>query len=277
MPSTPTFVHPQTPNSEQFPVVRDYQIRTDNERRVSLKDLWVAAGSNPSRRPAEWRRSAQAKRLVEELARQTIGKSHSLETPLIVTAAGRDGGTFAHPVLAIAFAEFVDDRLAIEIREMFIRHRLADPTLADDILQRASQAANVWAGQRALARAGRHHFTDVLKEHGAEGRDYSACTDTLYLALFGKRAKALKAERSLPANGNLRDSMTSLELASVATGEALAGERISEEACQGGEECRLATGRSAGFVRRAIEADRMDRKGRVPRAANDDNSQDSAA
>ena len=45
--------------------------------------------------------------------------------------------------------------------------------------------------------------------------------------------------------------------------EVLATGRINEENCMGNKECSEATGKSAGFIRQAIEADKADRKKRL--------------
>lgn len=271
----PVQQNPAEPDS--FPAVRTRRIRTDDFGRVCLNDIWEAAGATPDRHPLEWHRSVPTKRLARWLTQLIEESSHHSPAPVIVCAKGQKAATFAHPVLALVFAEFVEGRLAVEVREVFLRHKLADPTLADEILERASPEANEWAGQRALVRAGRHAFTDVLKGHGVTGKDYGVCTDTLYLSLFDKRAKALKLERGLPVNSSLRDAMSTLELASIAIGEALASERIEEENSDGGEQCRRAMSRSAGFLRWAIEADRRDRRGQTPLAANDTCKKASAA
>jgi hypothetical protein len=78
---------------------------------------------------------------------------------------GRGGDTFAHPVLALAYAEFLNPSLGVEVREVFLRYKGADATLADDILQRAPAADNEWAGARALGRSQRSELTATLKEH----------------------------------------------------------------------------------------------------------------
>lgn len=52
--------------------------------------------------------------------------------------------------MAAAYAGYLDPNLEVEIREVWLRYRAGDATLADEILQRASAEANHWAGMRAL-------------------------------------------------------------------------------------------------------------------------------
>lgn len=54
--------------------------------------------------------------------------------------------------------------------------------------------------------------------------------------------------------------MNLTELASIALTEALASERIEFEDPRGNRECQDATGRTAMNVRRAIDAERADRR-----------------
>ena len=85
-----------------------YQGVKINERgeMLSLTDMWKAAGSDPSRRPAEWLRSAEATRFIEFLAETvTMGNSHS---DLVVTLnGGKKPGTFAHWQIAMAYAKYL--------------------------------------------------------------------------------------------------------------------------------------------------------------------------
>jgi hypothetical protein len=182
---------------------------------------------------------------------------------IIYVSRGAGRGTFADVRLALAYAEFLNAELALEVKEVFLRYKAADPTLADDILTRSTPEANEWAGARALGRSVRNQYTKTLQDHGAQGQDYAQCTNALYGALFDKSADQLKRAKGVPAKGgNLRNAMTTSELAFVMAGETLSSERINEEECRNGVECFVATSKSARFIRQAIEADRNDRKGR---------------
>lgn len=64
---------------------------------------------------------------------------------------GAAGGTFADVRLALAYAEYLNPDLAMEVREIVLRDKAAYPTLADDILQRATPEANEGAGNGIAA------------------------------------------------------------------------------------------------------------------------------
>ena len=171
------------------------------------------------------------------------------------------GGAWGHPVLACAYAGYLNPKLEVEVRETWLRYRSGDASLADEILQRAAPEANEWAGTRALARATRNGYTSALKSHGVDRPiDFAVCTNETYLSLFDGDAKTLKRNRNLPKSANLRDAMTTPELTYVMAAESLASERIDEMECDGAQECRTATRKSASYIRQAIESDRADRQ-----------------
>lgn len=249
-----------------FPKVRGQTIRTDANGLVCLNDIHRASGFTKNRRPGDWRDNPSTGPLQIAVMKRITGKSGNWTKEewrqAIYAKTGADGGTYADVRLALDYAEYLNPTLAMEVKEVFLRYKAADPTLADEVLERASPEANEWAGTRALARSARHAYTDTLRDHGAVANDYGKCTNTLYQELFDKNAKQLREAKGLPKKAVLRDAMTTPELVFVMAGETLSRERIIEEVCDGGEACRIATGKSARFIRLAIEADRMDRRGR---------------
>lgn len=261
-----------------LPVLRGHAVRKDDQDRICLNDIWRAAGSPLNQRPFDWRRLPQTQGLLNVLSRDNAGKSRNTNTSPIHTMRGRFGGTFADPRLALDYAEHLSPELALEVKAVFLRYLAADETLADNVLERASPEANEWAGVRALSRAQRRKYTDSLQAHGVkDGRDYAACSDTLYLGLFDKRAAALKVCKGLSKKARLRDHLSTDELAFIVAGETLARERIDEEGADGGEACRIATQRSAQNLRRGMEMDRADRRGRTGLPANENLKPDNAA
>lgn len=249
-----------------FPVLRGRTIRVDENGLFCLNDIWLAAGFKRYQKPSDWRRLEITFRLTTAVLERITGKNRNWSKndfrTVIYAKTGQLGGTYADVRLALAYAEYLNPKLALEVKEVFLRYKAADPTLADEILQRATPIDNEWAGTRAIGRSVRAGYTAVLQKHGAVGGDYALCTNAIYLSLFNKTAKQLKASRAVGRARPLRDQMTTPELAYVMASEALSSERIEEEHCEGGGECLTATGKSARFIRQAIEFDRSDRRGR---------------
>ncbi len=254
-------------SSDHALIVRNRKISEDVHGLISLDDIWVASKEKETRSPTKWRRTTAAKRLIQELQKNitnTAIKTNSPLTPVIYAKPGRGNkGTFAHPVLAAAYAGYLSAKLEIEVRTIWLRYRSGDAELADEILQRASKEANLWAGVRALARSGRNSYTGVLKDHGVQGKGYMHCTESVYLALLDGKSWQIRSRRDIPARVNVRDHLDTSELSFVMATESLAAERIEEEDSQGNEECRIASLKSARYIREAIERDRMDRQQRL--------------
>lgn len=248
--------------SEVLPViVRGQAVKFDENGLACLNDIWRAAGFRKKQTPSEWRRLPSTHKLTEAVLERITGKSRDwLKSDFRSVVYVRPSlGTFADVRLALAYAEYLNPKLALEVREIFLRYKAADASLADEILEKASPADNEWAGMRALSRATRNNYTDTLKQHGVSaGTGYAKCTNATYQALFDSSATQLKARKG--AKRNLRDHMSTLELSMVMTSEALSSERIADERCQGVNECRAATAKSASFIRKAIEEDRKDRR-----------------
>src|SRR5690348_6175690 len=229
-------------------IIRGRAIRADDSGMICLNDIWSAAGFTKNQRPADWARLPTTLKRIERVLKLITGKSHNYEKADVLkaykTKIGKDGGTWADVRLALDYAEYLNPALAIEVKEVFLRYKAADPTLADDIMERSTAEANEWIAKRSLSRAARLGYTATLKNHGvAERGHYAECTNATYRALFGKTAAQLKKEKGNPQK--LRDAMDTKELVTVAFAEVHASDRIEDEQCSGFVECRDATSKVA--------------------------------
>jgi len=243
--------------------LRGRVIHEDEHGRLRLDDLHEIAGAKETKAPKHWRGNRATKELEAELQKK-VTASYLLAgagNVLVIEAARGRGnkGTYAHPVLAAAYAAYLSPKLEIEMREVWLRYRAGDATLADEVLQKASAEANHWAGIRALSRSQRVAFTDTLKAHGVVERGYMNATEATYTHLLGAPSYELRRERGLKP-GNLRDQLNSADLSFIMAAESLASERIQEEERYGNTQCVEATGISALALRKAIEADRRNRQ-----------------
>lgn len=263
-------------NDNTIPVVREQTIRSNDKGLVCLNDLWAIAGSDKNRRPSEWKRTAAAKRLKGALALRIVGNSHKSPPDLICAGRGTKGQTYAHIVLAQAYAEYLDADLAVEVREVFLRYRSGDASLADEILERASSEENRRVAIRAMGRVTRGKFTDVLQDHGVTQPYYGICTNVVYQTVLGKPAAALKQSLGVASNSSLRDAMSITQLAAVNFAEALSVDRIEATDCRGGPECQQATAAASRTVRDALDAEKRSRGHAIATPANDDGAKGAA-
>jgi hypothetical protein len=247
-------------------IIRGKKIREDSNGMICLDDIWTVAQAKPGRAPKKWRLLPSTKRLEAELKKK-VSKSALMSDkaviPVIYARLGRgNAGTFAHPIMAAAYAGYLSPKLEIEVREVWLRFRAGDATLADEIMQRASATDNEWIAVRALSRAKRVSYTETLRNHGVDVKGYPLCTNAIYRQILGSNASSVKARRGLPQKANLRNHLETDELSFVMAAEVLATDRIAEEDRRGNDDCAHASERSASFIREAIERDRKDRQRR---------------
>jgi hypothetical protein len=242
--------------------VRGQTIRSDENGLISLSDIWKAAGFTVNQKPGQWQGHDSTRKLMLALLERIGAQNHNSKKISVKTIYCSKGaaGTFAHPVLACAYAGYLSPKLEVEVREVWLRYRSGDASLADEILEKASPEANEWAGVRALSRTTRNKHTAILQGHGVIAPiDFANITNETYIALFDKPAKTLKTERGLAKNENLRDKMGFSDLTYVMAAESLANERIEQTNPQGPTPCQIAVRRSARHIREAIDKDRADR------------------
>lgn len=105
------------------PVIAGTEITTDDSGRFNLNALHRASGLGVSKAPAQWLRSKQAQELVAEVEKQTV-------QICIVSIEGRNGGTFAHELLAISYAGWISPAFQLQVNQVFLDYRtgkLAQP------------------------------------------------------------------------------------------------------------------------------------------------------
>jgi KilA-N domain len=247
---------------EEFKL-RGRTVRVDGDGFVCLNDIHHAAGFSTTRRPFDWYQLPTTGPFILAAHARIVGQSKQTKiriSDVYRAASATSGGTWAHPIIAASYAGYLKPELEVEMREVWLRFKAADPTLADELLQRATDEQNEWVATRALGRAKRNQFTETLKNHSVTGYGYGNCTNAVYREVLGGTTKDILKARALPEKANLRDQMSKDELVYVMMAETLARERIEDEKPVGNSPCERATRRSASFVRQAIDLDRKDRQ-----------------
>lgn len=248
--------------------IRGRNVRFDENGLACLNDIWQAAGFTKTQRVNDWSRLPTTRRKIERVLEIVTGKSRDYEKADMIrvfrTVRGRNAGTYADVRLALDYAEYLNPKLAIEVKEVFLRYKAGDATLADEVLQKASAEANEWAAKRALGRSARLTYAAELQARGVkQGYEFGLCTNETYVGLFNRTAAELKSDKGLTKSASLRDSMSVSDLVKVAFSEVLSVERMENEKAQGFPQCRMATRVAAGSVRRALEANKQDSQPRL--------------
>ena len=240
--------------------LRGKSIRFDENGMACLNDIWKAAGFSKNQTPGDWLRLETVKRYLVAAYKQQTGKSRLWTKKEMgsVLYTKRGEGAFANAYVSLEYARYLNPALALEVNEVFLRHKSGDATLADETLQKATPEENEWAGKRALGRSKRKEFTSTLKEHGVKGWGYAKVTDASYDELFNRSAKQLRQDRRVSKYEALRDNFTMDEVAAVFFAESLSSQRIENENSFGNAECTEATRKSSRIVRAAIDENRKD-------------------
>lgn len=120
--------------------IRSRTIRTDEMGRICLSDIYKSGTYGRHSTPNDWWRIYTVQSLAKALLAKSPGNARSL-ADLYKSKLGPGGGVYAHPILACAYAGYLSPELEVEVREVWLRYRAGDPTLADEVLEKASPEA----------------------------------------------------------------------------------------------------------------------------------------
>lgn len=131
-------------NGGGLPEIAGGRVTEDEHGNISLNDLWRLAGEPKTNRPVDWHRSKRAKALEAALQERMVEILHHSSkgadiSTFYTEGKGRASRTYAHPVLALDYAEYLKPALGVEVREVFLRYRANDISLANDILDRIAE------------------------------------------------------------------------------------------------------------------------------------------
>lgn len=121
------------------PVIAGVKINTDNFGRFNLNSLHQASGLGANKAPAQWLRTKSAAALIDELEKQTVQKC-------IVSLEGRNGGTFAHELIAISYAGWISPAFQLTVNQVFSDYKTGRlPAMPD--FNNPAEVARAWADQ----------------------------------------------------------------------------------------------------------------------------------
>lgn len=201
-------------------VLRGTRVATDEHGNICLNDLWKLAGSPENRRSRDWYPSKRAKALDVAL-RARIGEilpnSQKFDANSTYYSVGRGvkAQTFAHPVLALDYAEYLDPKLGVDVRETFLRYKANDVTLALEILDGMTEQAEYDSQRVELRRLLKGHnkqSAGVAKEAGVT--NFEAYNGAGLSGLYGGMTKAeLLKRKGLPKDADRLEHAGHEELA----------------------------------------------------------------
>ncbi len=200
--------------------LRGSRVDEDARGNICLNDLWKLAGEPENLRPTNWHRQKRAQALEMALQERIMFEKHSPDHPEEISTyyvAGRGGGakTFAHPVLALDYSEALNPALGVEVKEIFLRYRADDISLANDILDRIAEQVE----EDEFRVHNRTEMTVRNRELAQEGAragctkwDYAELHNSGYRGLyFGLDADGIHRLKKLTKNQKILDHMNAAE------------------------------------------------------------------
>ena len=136
-------------------------ISTNEQGLVSLTDLWKVAGCKEEEKPAQWMLRGDVSDFIQAAMEKVVGSTLFPEKVpgrrgdhdalrnrarelrkigeskgMIKVTLGRNGGTFAHWQIALAYAKFLSPKLHMAVNDIYMRYKMADPSLAVEVVDR---------------------------------------------------------------------------------------------------------------------------------------------
>ena len=143
----------------------------------------------------------------------------------IISKSGNNGGTYAHPDIAFAFASWISPEFNLYLIKEFERLK------RNESYQRKIE----WSVRRELTKTNYRIHTDSIKQNliptlteQQKQFIYASEADILNVALFGMTAKEWK-DKNPESNGNMRDYANILQLVILSNLENLNAEMIKQE------------------------------------------------
>ncbi len=221
---------------------------------VSLNHLWKAANSPKGKDPRNWLELDQSAKFIYALE----VKLNVHLTDILKTRRGRNGGTWGHWQVALAYAKYLDPNLHIQVNEWAKRYveEEVDPEKGVDRAVKnwkRQGKTDKWIQTRLENKQVRHQFTSTLQEHGVSlPFHYANCTNAINKQVLGGTSKELKQTMGLAKSANLRDNLSRVKVAALGLAEALAEEDIEENQCQGYKQCLQSCDEAGNKVKRAL-------------------------
>ena len=102
----------------------------ENNEMMNLTDMWKDSGHNVKHNPAHWWQTPEAQQFIKEV-QENVGSHY-----IFYTKRGRNGGTFAHWQVGLAYAKYLSPEMHMKVNELVKQYVTADPELTKDLIDR---------------------------------------------------------------------------------------------------------------------------------------------
>lgn len=109
----------------------------DDKGRLCLTDIFKASGKDHSFRPSRWLSWKDTQEFIQAVDSEEKGRG----TSLLEKTYGRNGATFGHWQLALAYAKYLSPQMHMEVNKTYMRYKAADPNLALEVIDKQKDVA----------------------------------------------------------------------------------------------------------------------------------------
>lgn len=201
--------------------IRGRRVSQDADGNVCLTDMWKIAGEDDNRSAFRWRNLPTTAALVKALSQDsrfsTFIRNTSTKTA-IYSRRGKGARTYAHPILALAYAEYLSPEIGVEVRDIALRFWSRDVSLLEEFhRERRRQVKD--DERRVFLREEIRKDNELLdarlRETGAAERwQIQEFHDAGYRGLYDGRDEAdIHELKDLEKNQKILDHMTPIEAA----------------------------------------------------------------
>lgn len=211
---------------------------------VNMTNLWKASGGKGSQEVKHWVALPSTVKFMGTVASKlNVGKSDLLQS-----TRGRNGGTFAHWQIALAYAKYLSPELHMHVNEVF-KERLEETANPELSISRGRQRAvdawkkqgrtDAWIEQRISSIEGTKVLNTVLTGRGTGWQLYRGVADELNKGIVGMTSKKFREVKGIPKSKGVREGMTDEENAALSFASLATARKLREQNISGNHLCNV--------------------------------------
>lgn len=212
--------------------------------KISLTDLWKLSGKDENYKPSRWLLWGETKKFVSAVSQ----KEKVLPANLFTSKLGRNGGTWAHWQIWLAYAKYLSPELHMWANQV-VKDRIEEDRNPDLALERGRQRAiegylkqgktHEWIARRLQSKTAVQVDKGVLAKHGDSGMVYPLCMDAINKEVLGKSAKQWKRDKNIPDHAPTSDNVDDIQLLQIALSHAVSARDIEKMNIRGNLACAM--------------------------------------
>jgi hypothetical protein len=241
-------------------IKREYNgiaIAFEGKEKISLTDMWKAAGSPPNQEPWRWLETEQAKNFIPAV----IKKYNLAKNEVIKTTRGKNGGTWGHWQVSLTYAQYLSPDLHAFCNQI-VGERVEEERNPELAITRGHERAirtwkkqgkpDDWIAARIRTINAAKVNNRVLQRHGDDQYVFPMCANAMNRQILGMDAKEYKETNNLPTSARTRDFLDDIQLAELELASLVSARRIESDLIYGNLACAGVHETIAGRIHKAV-------------------------